>query len=59
MAWKASLAIGITCLVLGVLLFGENPTGTPQEKFGTIFMMYSGIFIGIAFTIYVTLKAQS
>jgi hypothetical protein len=58
-AWKVSLGIGIGFLILGVYWFMNSGSGTPQEKIGTVFMMYSSIFIGIAFTIYVTLKSQS
>ncbi len=57
-AWKASLGIGMAFLIAGVWLFGNSSVGTHEEKFGVILMAYSGIFLGIAFTIYVTLKAN-
>lgn len=58
-AWKFSIGVGLGFLCVGVYLFLNSNAGTQPEKFGIVFMMYSGIFLGIGFTIYITLKAQS
>jgi len=56
-AAKFSIGIGIAFLCIGVALFLSSNAGTQPEKFGIVFMMYSGIMLGIGFTAFVVLKS--
>lgn len=55
-AAKFSIIVGFAFLCIGVILFMNSDTGTKPEKFGTVLMMYSGIFLGIGFTALIALK---
>lgn len=55
---KFSIPVGIAFLVIGIFLFMNYDVGSHQEKLGTVFMMYSGIILGIGFTALVALKSS-
>jgi hypothetical protein len=55
---KFSIPVGFVLLVIGVVLFMNSEAGTHQEKLGTVFMMYSGIVLGIGFTAKIALKSS-
>lgn len=53
---KFSIIVGFAFLCIGVVLFLSSDSGTKPEKVGTVFMMYSSIFLGIGFTALIALK---
>ena len=53
---KFSIIVGFAFLCIGVILFLNSEAGARSEKVGTVFMMYSSIFLGIGFTALVALK---
>jgi hypothetical protein len=53
---KFLIIIGFAFLCIGVILFLNFEAGTKLEKVGTVFMMYSSIFLGIGFTAKIALK---
>jgi len=44
---KFTIPVGLALLILGVILFMNSDVGTKPEKLGIVFMMYSGIILGI------------
>jgi vacuolar-type H+-ATPase subunit I/STV1 len=54
---KFSISIGLAFLCIGIFLFLSNDAETKPEKMGTVFMMYSGIMLGIGFIALVALKS--
>ncbi|MGI0027094.1 MAG: hypothetical protein ACREAD_04555 [Nitrosopumilaceae archaeon] len=54
---KFSIPVGLALLVIGIVLFMNSESGTHSEKLGIVFMMYSGIILGIGFTALVALKS--
>ena len=55
---KFSIPIGLAFLVIGIVLFMYSEAGTQPEKLGIVFMMYSGIILGIGFTALIALKSS-
>lgn len=53
---KFSISVGIALLCAGVIMFMVSDSGSKPEKLGTVFMMYSGILLGVGFTALITLK---
>jgi hypothetical protein len=52
-----SIGVGLGFLCVGVFYFMNSPEGSHMEKLGTVFMMYSGIMLGIGFTALIALKS--
>jgi hypothetical protein len=55
---KFSISVGIALLCIDVIMFMSSDSGTKPEKLGTVFMMYSGILLGVGFTALVALKSS-
>ncbi len=55
---KFSIPVGLALLVIGIVLFMNSDAGTHPEKLGIVFMMYSGIILGVGFTALVALKSS-